>query len=107
MKIDSPQHFSVRLKRFLKCIVKQRVYLIESGKGRLPDGSMRAAVDRLMPYLSMNFTDHGAAIFLAKHQHDIRAIIPSNNAKANQLAHLDVLIEASKIITSKTYSNAH
>lgn len=107
MKTSVNQHFAKRLKIFLKSIVNQRVHLIATGKGMKPSGSMIASVDRLMPYLSMNFTDYGAAIMLLNHQFDIRNIIPSNKAKDNRLAHLDTLVTAAKLLTSKTYSNAH
>jgi len=108
MKTPAPKlSFSFRFNMLLKSIIRQRQKLISLQKSCLPEYRVNAKIDFLLRYVDFGFTDKGAATFLLNHQHDIKYLIPNNRSGLARTFHLDVLIAAAQILTSKSHNHAH
>lgn len=70
--------YSREVKLFLTKVMAQRNYLIKSKKGFKNELEMRQAIDTIMPYNYMDFSEKGAAKFILKHQHTLHRMIPGH-----------------------------
>ncbi len=62
----------------LRSSIKQREYLLRTGKGYKDNLTIRRYMDKLLPHINTRFTNIGAARFIVTYQTEIRTIIPAH-----------------------------
>ena len=95
--IQTKQSFAIEFNSLFAKLIRQRNYLIRTGKSQKNEARINAAIDKLIPYKAFVFSDRGAARFIIKFQDEIKFLIPG--PEKNIIDQFDDLVwKANKII---------
>jgi hypothetical protein len=107
MQNPAPQRFAPRFNMLLKSIIRQRKRLILDNISGLPQELVQPKLDYLSRYIDYGFSDKGAATFLIDNQTKLKYLVPNNRAGLSTMNHIDSLLTAAKILTTKSLSHAN
>jgi hypothetical protein len=72
--------FAAEFSKLFNTAIRQREFLLRTQRNQRRESEVRQAMDHLMPYHQMNFSNDAAARFIVKHETDIVLIIPANQS---------------------------
>jgi len=99
--IETKQSFAIEFNSLFAKLIRQRNYLIRSGRSQKNEALINQSIDKLMPYKAFVFSDIGAAKFIIRFKYEIRLII--SEREGNTINQFDsILSKANQIINSKT-----
>ena len=107
MQNPAPQRFALRFNMLLESIISQRNRLIKDHTSGLPRELVQPKIDYLSRYIDYGFTDKGAASFLIANQTKLKYLVPNNRSGLSTMHHIDTLLTAAEMLTTKSLSHAN
>jgi len=97
------QSLSAELTSFLRSVIRQRSFLVKTGKSMKDKETMLQLIEKFKRYAeSIYFNEIGSARFLVKHQHELLELIPGKQHASKIKLH-DLVSKSENIIYPKLF----